>query len=336
MASSRYVVLSENRTAFDAVTEAFTRPRAFSRRCGGLLLISGPSDCGKSTLVNRQWASVVATGRSGRGPTPLRMTAARFAEMQKKAECDGTLVTWLAKLAASPLILLEAVHTLGGRSNLNATAQLEALLDQVRERGGLVVATLDRPSRHAVISERLADRLSSGVSTAIEKLSVATRAVVAQYFADRLGVPLSGEAASRLALKLGETVGEVEKDVTALQQLTASRPDSSVEVIVDEFCRRRAVQAPTISMIAKAVAREFSARVGDLRASGRSQAVVLPRQTAMFLARTVGGEPYQAIGDYFGKRNHSTVVHSVKRIERLLDDGDELAGRISAIHAQLS
>ena len=158
---------------------------------------------------------------------------------------------------------------------------------------------------------------------------------MAVRMAEARGFPLTEDHAAAMAGVLGDTAGAIRDDVAVFEKLLVDRGRAVDDSVVTEFVRRRTAAKPSIPVIARVVAREYSARVSDLRAGGRSSAVVLPRQAAMFLARTVAGEPYQAIGDYFGKRNHSTVVHSVKRIEKLMAEGDERVGRIREIRETL-
>jgi chromosomal replication initiator protein len=75
---------------------------------------------------------------------------------------------------------------------------------------------------------------------------------------------------------------------------------------------------PTLAEITRRVAGAFEVPSIDVQKGGRSKAVVLPRQIAMYIARTAGGHRYKDIGRYFGGRGHSTVVHACQQIEERL------------------
>jgi chromosomal replication initiator protein len=86
------------------------------------------------------------------------------------------------------------------------------------------------------------------------------------------------------------------------------------EYIAHEVADRR----PTLAKITTAVARRFSLKSAELKGPGRRRSLVHARSIAMLLARQLADESYQKIGDHFGRRDHSTVMHACRQTEALI------------------
>ena len=336
MSPSRFTVVPENRLAFEAARDAFADPRAAAARCGGVATLCGPAGSGQSTIVGMFWAKASAgppTARRG----IARTSAAKWASEFAAADRDGKPADWAERPVASKLWVVEGVEWFRGSRRTAAATRFAAAVDRVSGRGGMVLLTAASETGGLPrVGPRLSDRMAGGLVAAIMPLSSESRATLLRRFAESRGMAVSKDHASALMPALGLTAGEVQADAEAFERLVVGCGGDVTDDAVNEFVRRRSAPKPTTAAIARLVAREFSARVTDLRASGRSSGVVLPRQAAMFLARTVAGEPYKAIGQYFGNRNHSTVVHAVKRVERLLADGDERLAPLAAVRAELA
>jgi len=104
--------------------------------------------------------------------------------------------------------------------------------------------------------------------------------------------------------------------IVQLESLATARQRTIDDEIVDEYLGQlEESTGPTLSEITRRVALMFDVTVNDIREGGRGQSIVVPRQVAMFIARTGGGHQYKQIGRYFGRRSHSTVVHACQQIK---------------------
>lgn len=332
-----FVLLPENRTAFEAVASAFARStsskRAGQNKVGQPVTICGPSGSGKSALIKHLLAEANAKSKQ-RNREPLFRSGIDWADEYRRADRDGATADWLRKQNQHSVVVLDGIDPLARRESVSE--QLTSIIDTVVESGGRVVLTISSmPGQQRGFSRRLADRIRGGTLLSLEPLTLASREKLLEHFASRRQMPVEASALKRLATVTGTTAGEVFRTVQELEKLSIQRRSGVNPAVVGEFIRRIEGEPPSIPQIARAVAKEFSARVSDLRAAGRSQSIVVPRQTAMFLAREVAGEQYQVIGNYFGRRNHSTVVHSVRKVERMLDDSPEFASRVVQIRSAL-
>jgi chromosomal replication initiator protein len=93
---------------------------------------------------------------------------------------------------------------------------------------------------------------------------------------------------------------------------------------------------PTMADVLRATARHFGLDGSDLTSKGRRQELVAPRQIAMYLIRDLTSHSFPEIGEFFGGRDHSTVLYAVKKIQERLDDDAELAKTVAEVRASLS
>jgi chromosomal replication initiator protein len=92
----------------------------------------------------------------------------------------------------------------------------------------------------------------------------------------------------------------------------------------------------TIERIAQSVSRYFQVETRELRSRGRSRQTLVPRQVSMYLARRLTTLSLEQIGDYFGGRDHSTVLHACKKVEEAISSDASLSGAVRELHAGLT
>jgi chromosomal replication initiator protein len=91
----------------------------------------------------------------------------------------------------------------------------------------------------------------------------------------------------------------------------------------------------TIDRVQKGVAASYDIRLADMVSRKRPAAIAFPRQIAMYLARELTGLSYQELGSAFGGRDHGTIMHACRAIERRMKDNEPLRLRVKAIETQL-
>jgi chromosomal replication initiator protein len=84
------------------------------------------------------------------------------------------------------------------------------------------------------------------------------------------------------------------------------------------------------------VAQHFSLKVADLKSPKRLKALVLPRQIAMYLSRQLTSQSFPEIGDKFGGKDHSTIIHAIKKVEKLMEDDFQLRTTVGNLKNALS
>jgi chromosomal replication initiator protein len=186
-----------------------------------------------------------------------------------------------------------------------------------------IILTSDRyPKEITGLEERLKSRFGWGLTVAIEPPELETCVAILMSKAQTANVTLPEEVAFFIAKRIRSNVRELEgalRRVIANARVTG-RP-ITLEFTKDALKDLLTLQARlvTIENIQKTVADYFKLRVADLLSQRRSRSIARPRQVAMALAKELTSHSLPEIGDAFGGRDHTTVMHACKRIKDLRD-----------------
>jgi chromosomal replication initiator protein len=186
-----------------------------------------------------------------------------------------------------------------------------------------IVLTSDKfPKEIPELEERLRNRFEWGLIADIQPPDIETRVAILEKKAEIEGVELPQEVAIFLATHIDSNVRELEGSLTRLGAFASLNKcpitvDFAREVL-QNVLRDRGARAVTIESIQKAVCDFFRIRPNDLRSKKRTRVIALPRQVAMYLCRRYTDASFPVIGDRFGGRDHSTVIHAAQVIERRL------------------
>jgi len=216
-------------------------------------------------------------------------------------------------------LLIDDIQFFAGkeRSQEEFFHTFNALLEGQRQ----IVLTCDRyPKEVNGLEERLKSRFGWGLTVAIEPPELETSVAILMSKAAAEGVELPNEVAFFIAKRIRSNIRELEgalRRVIANSRFTG-RPinlDFAKEALRDLL----AVQARLVSIenIQKTVAEYFKIRVGDLLSKRRSRSIARPRQMAMALSKELTNHSLPEIGDAFGGRDHTTVLHGCRRIQSL-------------------
>jgi chromosomal replication initiator protein len=191
------------------------------------------------------------------------------------------------------------------------------------ERGSQMILTCDRyPKEIDGLEERLKSRLGWGLPVVIEPPELETRVAILLSKARSMNHELDEESAFFIAQKVRSNVRELEgalKRVVANSNFTG-RP-ITIDLIKDSLKDLLAIQARQVSVenIQKTTAEYYNIKLSDLLSKRRSRSVARPRQMAMFLAKELTNYSLPEIGESFGGRDHTTVIHACKKIKELRD-----------------
>jgi chromosomal replication initiator protein len=186
-----------------------------------------------------------------------------------------------------------------------------------------VILTCDRyPKEVSGLEERLKSRFGWGLTVAIEPPELETCVAILMTKAQQFQVHLPEEVAFFIAKRIRSNVRELEG---ALRRVAANAQFTGREISL-EFAKEAlrdllALQEKlvTVENIQKTVAEYYKIRVADLLSKRRSRSIARPRQVAMALAKELTNHSLPEIGDAFGGRDHTTVLHACKRIKELRD-----------------
>lgn len=202
-----------------------------------------------------------------------------------------------------------------------------------------IVITSDRfPQDIPDIEDRLRNRFQWGLIADIQPPDTEHRVAIILSKAEKLGIKLSHEVAFYIANHAKKNVRELEG---ALHRITAFAALQGRPINLDlahEIFHNILSQSPkmlTIETIQKAVADHYKLKLSDLKSHNRQRNLTLPRQIAMYLSRELTNASFPELGERFGGKDHTTVMHAVKKIDKDRTKDLDLKAHIDSLQRQL-
>jgi chromosomal replication initiator protein len=304
------------------------------------VLFHGPYGFGKTHLLNALAWEAMQTGEAKR---VVYLTAERFTSTFVRAIQDRQTAAFKAELRNADLLLIDDVHFVAGKQNTQE--ELFHTLIALIEDGRRVVLTADRsPSDLSEMEPRLRSHLPAGLVCGIEpadrtlRLGILERKLAILAQAGGFLPSARSEVLQFLADRFTDSVRELEG---ALNTLVARVGGDIARLGLDEAqailrphlaCSEKRV---TVDQIQKAVAEHYGLKQADIISERRARVVARPRQAAMWIAKQITTRSLPDIGRRFGGRDHTTVLHAVRRIEALKQDDAVLARDLDAIIRKL-
>ena len=254
------------------------------------------------------------------------LTAESFTNFFTQALREHSLPSFRQKFRNIDVLLIDDIDFLDAKK----VTQEEFLhtLKQLESHGRQVVMTSDRhPRLLTKLSEELTSRFVAGLVCRIEPPDFETRREIVGRLAERLPADFTVEALTFVARRFRHSVRELVGALNCLQNwysLSQKRIGVTVARKVLSELERDCIRIVGLSDIEKAVCTMFGLKSDELKSSRRTLRVAQPRMLAMFLARKHTRAAYSEIGDYFGGRNHSTVISAERKVRGWLDEDGEI------------
>ena len=295
------------------------------------LVLCGPSSVGKSHLargLERRWRSLHPRAKT------VVTTGADFARDFATALQNDDLRSFRRKSAATSLFVLDDLGQLATKRA--AQRELALAIDGLLDRSARVLITCSRlPSQIDRLSPTLVGRLLAGLTITLMPPGPDVRREVLRRLAARYGLNLTEPAVRVLADGTPGTVPQLNNLLLQLQTHAEGREPINGPAARRFVAERSDRDRPSIHTVARLTAKYFRIRLADIRGAGRRRAVVQARSTAMYLARQLTGTSLKQIGHYFGRRDHTTVLHACRKMERLLQNDLEIRQSIEALYGLL-
>src|SRR4051794_30307862 len=301
------------------------------------LFIHSAVGLGKSHLIQ-----AVAHLAESRGRRVLYLTAERFMYGFVAALKAQTAIAFKEKLRAIDVLVIDDVQFLQGKSIQQEFCHtLNALIDAGRQ----VVIAADRPpSELESLDERVRSRLAGGLCVEMGALDEAlrvkileTRIAVARAAQPTFEVPapVISFVARSIQTNGRDLDGAVNRLLAHVTLTGASLTVETAESAIRDLVRTREPKRVKIEDIQKLVATHFNVSRADILSSRRTATVVRPRQIAMYLAKVLTLRSLPEIGRRFGGRDHTTVLHAVRKIEKQLHDDHTLNDEVELLKRML-
>lgn len=280
------------------------------------LFIYGGVGLGKTHLMHAVGNTILRKNSSAK---VVYLHSERFVTEMVKALQNNRIDEFKRHYRSVNALLIDDVQFFAGkeRSQEEFFHTFNALFDSEQQ----IVLSSDRfPKEVKGLEERLRSRFGWGLTVAIEPPDLETRVAILQKKALQLNADLSSDVAFFIGKKIRSNIRELEG---ALRRLIANADFTGKKITVD-FAREAlkdmfAAQEKlvTIENIQKEVAEYYQIRTSDLLSSKRSRSIARPRQIAMTLAKDLTSHSLPEIGNGFGGRDHTTVLHANRKVKEL-------------------
>ncbi len=280
------------------------------------LLLYGGVGLGKTHLMHAIGNQILALNSQAK---VVYLHSERFVQDMVKALQHNAIDEFKRHYRSVDALLIDDIQFFAGkeRSQEEFFHTFNALLEGQQQ----IIMTCDRyPKELDGLEERLKSRFGWGLSQAIEPPELETRVAIMQSKAEAVNVDLPHDVAFFIAKRIRSNIRELEG---ALRRVLANSQFTG-EVITLDFAKEALhdlitlqEKLVTIENIQKTVAEFYKIRISDLSSSRRTRSITRPRQIAMALAKEVTNHSLPEIGEAFGGRDHTTVLHACRKTKEL-------------------
>ena len=268
----------------------------------------------------------------------LFVTAERFLNDFVDSVNARTANEFRRKYRTVDVLLIDDIQFLEKKEGIQE--QFFNTFNELMQRGKAVVLASDRPPREINMQERFTSRFASGLPADIQPPNYETRLAILRQYVEREHMPVEPEALSYVAEISTPNIREMEGAMNRIGAWLhlSKRPvvdlEMAREVLLTVFPDHSARPISLVS-IQREVCRFYGIAHTDLVGSKRTQSIVYPRQIAMYLARDLTDLSLPKIGDAFGGRDHTTVMHATAKIHKMMSEQRDVYNQIQTLTNQI-
>ncbi len=299
------------------------------------LFLYGGVGLGKTHLMN---AIAWVIKKKNPDRKVVYISAEKFMYQFIKALRSKDVMNFKQEFRSVDVLMIDDVQFISGKEHTQEEFfhTFNALVD----RGCQIVLSADKsPSDLEGMEERLKSRLGWGLVTDIQPTTYELRLGILQSRAESSGITFPREVLDFIAQKIKSNVRELEGALNRIiahttlvgKQITL---ENTIDVLSDIL--RANNKLITIEDIQKKVSEHFSVKMSEMFSARRSKSVVIPRQIAMYLSKELTNLSYPEIGRNFGGKDHTTIIHASKKIDKLLNENSHISEDIKLLKSILS
>ncbi len=250
----------------------------------------------------------------------IYMSAEKFMYRFIRALREKATVDFKEQFRSADTLMIDDVQFIAGKESTQEEFfhTFNALVDQGRQ----IVISADKSPSDLGMEERLVSRLNCGLVADIHATTFELRLGILQSKAEQLSAQVPQKVIEFLAHKITSNVRELEgglNRVVAHAQLVGREISMEATHDVLHDLLRANDRRVTIDEIQKRVAEHFNIRISDMHSARRARSVARPRQVAMYLSKQLTARSLPEIGRKFGGRDHTTVMHAIRKVDELRD-----------------
>ncbi len=236
------------------------------------------------------------------------------------------------------ILVIDDIHFLAGRDRTQEEFfHTFNTLHQSKKQ--IIISSDSPPDEIPQLEDRLISRFNWGLVTRIDKPCYETRVAILRKKAEIRGIHLPGDVVFYIASKFESNTRELEGAITKVQSLsllhqTPITLDLTQQAFGDE---QQQIKDPHISIqtVIDAVTNYYNVKLADLQSKRRHRSITTPRQVCMYLARKRTTYSLEEIGGYFGGRDHTTVIHAIRTIDKRAKSDNSFASQIDQIDQKI-
>ena len=310
-----FVVGNNNRFAHAAALAVGDRPgEAYNP-----LFLYGGVGLGKTHLMHAIGNRILQNNRKA---NVLYVTSEKFTNHLINAIKDFKNEAFRNKYRNIDVLLIDDIQFIGGKDRVQE--EFFHTFNTLHEEGKQIIISSDKaPKDIPLLEDRLKSRFEWGLLADLSNPDYETRLAILRKKAQDENIIVDDHILSNIANKIDSNIRELEgvfNKIVAIASLN-NEPISIelAEKTINEF-KQQSEKVISADFIKETVAKYFNVNKDDLASDKRSNDIAFPRQIAMYLCREIANLSFPKIGDEFGKRDHSTVMHAYKKIEKEIKD----------------
>ena len=323
-----FIIGSSNKLAFEAskkITENISRYNP--------LYIYGGVGMGKTHLLNAIGLSLKEKNKV------MFISAERFMYQFVKSIKSNEMVKFKEYFRNTDILLIDDIQFMNGKEAMQEEFfhTFNALIDK----GSQIIISADRaPNKLSRIQERIKSRFSGGLVVDIQKSNYDLRHKIVKIKTEELNVFYSNQInisdeikkfiSSEIKTSIRELVGAINR-IVSFSRIYNKVPNISETRVILKDLLNLPENKVTIDLIQSTVCKFYKISKNEMLSSRRSRYLVRPRQTAIYLTKILTSKSLPEIGREFSNRDHTTIIHSVKTIEKLKKDDPELNNNIDTL-----
>ncbi len=300
------------------------------------LFIYGETGLGKTHLMHAIGHAILRNNPDAR---VAYLSTEKFTNDFIQALQENGMVKFRQRYRHVDVMLLDDVQFLAGKERIQE--EFFHTFNDLFESGKQIVLSSDRrASEIQKLEARLVSRFEWGLPADIQAPDLETRIAILRTKASTLKCPLPEPVIMFIAQNITKNIRKLEGAMIKVASYSAlsNKPLdlATTERLLHDMLVEQAQSILTIETIQKRVADHFQIRHSDMTSKRRPNNIAIPRQVAMYLARTLTKHSLQEIGDAFGGRDHGTVIHACKAVDNMMEQDASMRGSIEFLKTQLS
>ncbi len=321
-----FVVGAGNRFAHAAALAVAEAPaRAYNP-----LFIYGGVGLGKTHLLQAIGHRVLSAGVA----RVAYVSSEKFTNELINSIRDDKTLEFRQRYRNVDVLLIDDIQFLAGKERTQE--EFFHTFNTLHEASHQIIISSDRPPKEIpTLEDRLRSRFEWGLIADIQPPDLETRIAILRKKAESEGIAVPDEVAEFIAQRIATNIRELEGAlVRVVAYASLTRLPVSVELAADvlrDLLPSTRARVVTISAIQQALAEFFGIRVEEMRAKRRTKGVAFPRQVAMYVAREITDASLPRIGEEFGGRDHTTVMHACQRVRETLRRDAHLAASLKRL-----